>query len=96
MIGRSRESDHLLIPVLGRSFPGSADPWDASWLRTPVHVRAGGFTADLDARLRLPSGTVRDDPASGNILSFEIEGLDQTDLPPLVAALLAVEERFPL
>ncbi|WP_435875045.1 WapI family immunity protein [Nonomuraea bangladeshensis] len=139
MIGRSRESDHLLIPVLGRSFPGSADPWDASWLRTPVHVRAGGFTADLDARLRLPelrafrtelervhervegtavlsslehwielsvecrptgalavSGTVRDDPSSGNTLSFEIEGLDQTDLPPLVAALLAVEERFPL
>ncbi|MEZ7131815.1 hypothetical protein ACBR40_41325 [Nonomuraea sp. AD125B] len=91
MIGRGRESDHLLIPVLGRSFPASADPWDASWLRTPVHVRAGGFTADLDARLRL-----RDDPASGNTLSFEIQGLDQTDLPPLVAALLAVEERFPL
>ncbi|MEU6727165.1 hypothetical protein ABZ917_25960 [Nonomuraea wenchangensis] len=139
MIGRGRESDHLLIPVLGRSFPGSTDPWDASWLRTPIHVRAGGFTADLDARLRLHelrefrtelervhervggqavlsslehwielsvecrptgslavSGTARDDPSSGNALMFEIDGLDQTDLPPLVAALLAVEERFSL
>ncbi|MED7929110.1 hypothetical protein SMD20_33010 [Nonomuraea sp. LP-02] len=139
VIGRSRESDHLLIPVLGRSFPGSVDPWDASWLRTPIHVRAGGFTADLDARLRVHelrgfrtelervhervggkavlsslehwvelsvacrptgslavSGTVRDDPSFGNALTFEIDGLDQTDLPPLVAALVAVEERFPL
>ncbi|MEW9551213.1 hypothetical protein [Nonomuraea sp. NPDC050783] len=42
------------------------------------------------------SGTVADDPAMWNTLNFVIEGLDQTDIPPLVEALVAVEERFPV
>jgi hypothetical protein len=32
----------------------------------------------------------------GNTLHFVMEGLDQTDIPPLVNALVAVEERFPV
>lgn len=42
------------------------------------------------------SGTVADDPARRNTLDFVIEGLDQTDIPPLVDALVAAEERFPV
>ncbi|MBG0827651.1 hypothetical protein HS041_07730 [Planomonospora sp. ID67723] len=42
------------------------------------------------------SGTVADDPGRWNTLHFVIEDLDQTDLPPLVDALVAVEERFPV
>ncbi|WP_031172268.1 hypothetical protein [Streptosporangium roseum] len=42
------------------------------------------------------SGTVADDPGKGNTLHFVIEGLDQTDIPPLVDALVAAEERFPI
>ncbi|MFF0772131.1 hypothetical protein ACFYUK_24815 [Nonomuraea wenchangensis] len=49
VIGRSRESDHLLIPVLGRSFPGSAD---AELER--VHEQAGG------SRCEFGRGTLRE------------------------------------
>ncbi|MER7503810.1 hypothetical protein AB0L05_17975 [Nonomuraea pusilla] len=42
------------------------------------------------------SGTVADGPGMWNTLHFVIEGLDQTDIPPLVDALVAVEERFPI
>ncbi|WP_452465188.1 WapI family immunity protein [Nonomuraea recticatena] len=42
------------------------------------------------------SGIVADDPGMRNTLHFVVEGLDQTDLPPLVDALVAVEERFPV
>ena len=39
-------------------------------------------------------GTVTDHPGMRNTLHFEIEGLDQTDIPELVSALVAVEKRF--
>jgi hypothetical protein len=42
------------------------------------------------------SGTVADHPGMRNTLHFTIEDLDQTDIPPLLDALIAVEERFPV
>jgi hypothetical protein len=42
------------------------------------------------------TGTIADDPSMLNTLRFEIEDLDQTDIPAIVDALLAVEERFPV
>lgn len=42
------------------------------------------------------SGIAADDPGMWNTLHFVIEGLDQTDIPPLVDALVAAEERFPV
>ncbi|MEU8104615.1 hypothetical protein AB0C18_12940 [Nonomuraea muscovyensis] len=42
------------------------------------------------------SGTVADDPSMGNTLRFEVEGLDQTDIPAIIDALVAVDERFPV
>ncbi|MEV0826336.1 WapI family immunity protein [Nonomuraea rubra] len=139
VVGRSEESDHVLIRVRGRMHPGATDFWDGNWLTSLIQVRAGGFTAWINAGLRADelrdfrvalervyaevkgsatlstmegwieltvechprgslsiSGTVVDDPGMGNTLHFEIDGLDQTDLPPLVDALVAVEERFPV
>ncbi|MFF5111523.1 hypothetical protein [Streptosporangium sp. NPDC000509] len=42
------------------------------------------------------AGTVTDHPGMRNTLHFEIEGLDQTDIPELVSALVALEKRFPV
>jgi hypothetical protein len=42
------------------------------------------------------SGIAADDPGMWNTLHFVIEGLDQTDIPSLVDALVAAEERFPV
>ncbi|MEQ4720361.1 hypothetical protein [Nonomuraea sp. B19D2] len=42
------------------------------------------------------SGAVADHPEKRNTLHFAIESLDQTDVLPLVDALIAVEERFPI
>ncbi|MFI9594547.1 hypothetical protein [Nonomuraea sp. NPDC052265] len=42
------------------------------------------------------SGIAADDPGMWNALRFVIEGLDQTDIPALVDALVAVEKRFPI
>ncbi|MBB6350305.1 WapI family immunity protein [Nonomuraea muscovyensis] len=139
VVGRGRESDHVLIQVRSRMHPGSTDFWDGNWLTSPIHVRVGGFTARINAGLRVDelrdfrvalervyaevkgsatlssmehwieltaechptgslsiSGTLADDPGMRNTLDFVIEGLDQTDIPPLVDALVAVEERFPI
>lgn len=41
-------------------------------------------------------GTIADDPGMWNTLHFVIEGLDQTDIPPLVDALTALEKSFPI
>ncbi|MCK9901172.1 hypothetical protein MXD63_13915 [Frankia sp. Cpl3] len=41
-------------------------------------------------------GELGDGSATRNKLLFSLPGLDQTDLPPLIDALLAVEQRFPV
>ncbi|NRQ31479.1 hypothetical protein HII36_06440 [Nonomuraea sp. NN258] len=42
------------------------------------------------------AGTISDHPSMRNTLRFEVEGLDQTDIPMIVDSLVAVEERFPV
>ncbi|WP_239127363.1 hypothetical protein [Asanoa siamensis] len=37
-----------------------------------------------------------DDHWDGNWLRFTIDGLDQTDLPAMVSALVAIERAYPL
>ncbi|MFD8531556.1 hypothetical protein ACFV0L_29460 [Streptosporangium canum] len=139
VIGRGRNFDHVLIRVLGRMHPSCTDFWDGNWLASPIRVQVGGFTAEIDAGLRVEelrdfrvalervhadvkgsavlsslehwieltvechptgslsiSGIAADDPGMWNTLHFMIEGLDQTDIPPLVDALVAVEKRFPI
>ncbi|MEV1004381.1 hypothetical protein [Nonomuraea sp. NPDC050202] len=139
VVGRGRDSDHVLIQVRSRMHPGSTDFWDGNWLTSPIHVKVGGFTARINAGLRIDelhdfrvalegvyagtkgsatlssmedwieltiecrptgslsiSGALADEPGMGNTLHFVMEGLDQTDIPPLVDALVAVEERFPV
>ncbi|MET9247676.1 hypothetical protein [Nonomuraea sp. NPDC003709] len=139
VIGRGRSFDHVLIRVLGRMHPGCTDFWDGNWLISPIHAQVGGFTAELDAGLRIEelrdfrvalervdaevkgsatlsslehwieltvecrptgslsiAGAVTDHAGMRNTLHFEIEGLDQTDIPVLVDALVAAEKRFPV
>ncbi|XVQ90183.1 WapI family immunity protein [Microbispora siamensis] len=31
---------------------GHTDFWDGNWLTSPIHVRVGGFTAEVEAALR--------------------------------------------
>ncbi|EIV94592.1 hypothetical protein FraQA3DRAFT_4354 [Frankia sp. QA3] len=41
-------------------------------------------------------GELSEDSMARNTLRFSLPGLDQTDLPPLIDALLLVEQRFPV
>lgn len=50
-IGPAR-GDHVAIRVLQRAYPSSADYWDGNWVRSTIHVRAGGFLAVVTADLR--------------------------------------------
>jgi hypothetical protein len=58
------------------------------WLTLRVVVDRLGHVAVL--------GEVRDHPGSGNTLTFFVDGLDQTHLPPILAALRDVEVAFPV
>lgn len=51
IIGR-RDSDHVLIRVVGRTHPEAGDYWDGNWLISPITARLPGFTSNLDAALR--------------------------------------------
>ncbi|GAA4974805.1 hypothetical protein HD597_009352 [Nonomuraea thailandensis] len=59
-----------------------------NWIELTIECHPTGSLSVL--------GTLGDDPGMGNILHFMIKDLDQTDLPPIVDALIAVEERFPV
>ncbi|MGW7537288.1 WapI family immunity protein [Amycolatopsis sp. NPDC054798] len=45
--------DRLVIAVRGRMHPGADDFWDGNWLISPIEIVSGGFTARLDAGLRV-------------------------------------------
>jgi hypothetical protein len=47
-----RESDHLLIEILGRERPDDRDYWDGNWLVTPISFELGRFHGRLPADLR--------------------------------------------
>lgn len=58
------------------------------WVRLKMTIdRTGHVTV---------KGTVREQPGTGNTLSFRIDELDQTDLGPLVAPLDAALFAFPI
>jgi len=42
------------------------------------------------------TGVLEDEPLRGNRLSFAIPGLDQSDIAPMVEALAAIEEAYPI
>jgi hypothetical protein len=42
------------------------------------------------------TGQLGDDLGSGNVLSFTINDLDQTDLPTMLSALSAIEQTYPV
>lgn len=54
LIVGDEHGDHLILKVLGRMHPECEDFWDGNWLVSPITIRAGGFTAHLDAALRTP------------------------------------------
>ncbi|MGN9847391.1 WapI family immunity protein [Nonomuraea sp. H19] len=58
------------------------------WIELTVEFRPTGALSI--------AGTVTDHPGMRNTLHFEIDNLDQTDIPELVGALVAVEKRFPV
>lgn len=47
-----RETERVLLEVLGRERPKDEDFWDGNWLVVDVHVRAGGFIGHAVANLR--------------------------------------------
>ncbi|MBW3649590.1 MAG: hypothetical protein KY458_03390 [Actinobacteria bacterium] len=42
------------------------------------------------------AGSVNDHPGVGNELEFHLENLDQSHLPPIIEALKAVEQHYPV
>ncbi|MER5623481.1 hypothetical protein ABT061_20830 [Streptosporangium sp. NPDC002544] len=76
--------DQVYAEIKGRALLSSIQ----HWVELAVECHSTGSLSI--------SGSVADDPGSWNTLRFEIGGLDQTDIPALVDALKAVEERFPM
>jgi hypothetical protein len=58
------------------------------WLTLRVGVDALGHL--------LVSGTVGGSPGVGNVLAFEIEGLDVTYLPAVIKSIEEIESRYPV
>ncbi|WP_306210183.1 WapI family immunity protein [Actinoplanes sp. RD1] len=58
------------------------------WLHLTVAVEARGLIT--------VTGRAIDAHGSGNQLHFRIRGLDQSYLPPVISALIALEEAFPV
>jgi hypothetical protein len=57
----------------------------------------GDLSIAIDGRGHLKvEGTLVDDPAKRNVLSFEIPDLDQTDLAPMIAALDEMLVAYPV
>ena len=50
LIGHA-QSDHVRITILGRLHSAS-DYWDGNWLVSPIEIRAGGFSGELQAGIR--------------------------------------------
>jgi hypothetical protein len=67
----NRETEHIVVRVLGRERSEAKDYWDGNWVDARVRVAAGGFRGELGGALRT-EGFVRlrnqlrllgDDPA---------------------------------
>ncbi|WP_262287197.1 hypothetical protein [Micromonospora sp. MA102] len=58
------------------------------WISLTVACRPNGSLA--------VTGELDDNPGIGNRLTFAITGIDQTDIPAMLAALSAIERAYPL
>lgn len=58
------------------------------WISLTVRCRTNGSLEII--------GVVNDHPGIGNELTFSLEGLDQSHLPPLIGALRSVEDAYPV
>ncbi|WP_326824757.1 WapI family immunity protein [Streptosporangium sp. NBC_01756] len=76
--------ERIYAEVKGRAILSSRE----HWVELTIECRPTGSL--------LIFGTIADDPGMWNTLHFVIEGLDQTDIPPLVDALTALEKSFPI
>ncbi|MFI6482558.1 hypothetical protein ACIBH1_31810 [Nonomuraea sp. NPDC050663] len=79
-----KQLERVYAAVEGRAVLSSLE----NWIELVVECHGNGSLTI--------KATVADDPSMWNTLSFEIEGLDQSDIPAIVAALTEVEERFPV
>lgn len=78
------ELESVCRHLTGEAVLSSLDGW--------VTVRVG---CEANGSLRI-TGEADDQPAVGNQLRFRIDGLDQSYLPAIIAALAEVEERHPV
>lgn len=78
-----RELQEVYSSLAGEAVLSSLD----GWINLTVKCESNGSLT--------VSGEANDHPGTGNKLEFEIGGLDQSYLPPLIDALLEVEVAFP-
>jgi hypothetical protein len=77
------------LEVMYRTVSGTArlDSMEG-WINLEVKIDGSGHVT--------VEGEVQDRPGVGNRLLFEIRELDQTDLPPLIEDLTAIEAAYPM
>jgi hypothetical protein len=79
-----KELEVVYLTVAGAAHLASLE----EWITLDVKVDAWGhLTVD---------GEIQDRPGMGNRLSFHIAELDQTDLPPVIEGLTAIEAAYPI
>jgi hypothetical protein len=77
------------LEVLYRTVKGTARLESMEdWINLQVKVDGFGHVT--------VEGQVQDQPGVGNRLLFEIADLDQTDLPPVIEGLTAIEAAYPI
>ncbi|HKY74854.1 MAG TPA: hypothetical protein VJS45_01845 [Acidimicrobiia bacterium] len=79
-----KELEVLYLTVAGSAHLASLE----EWITLDVKVDPWGHLT--------VNGEVRDRPGMGNRLLFHIAELDQTDLPPVIEGLTAIEAAYPI
>ena len=79
-----RELEVVYLTVAGTAHLASLE----EWITLDVQVDAFGHVG--------VDGQIRDQPGTGNRLLFHIAELDQTDLPPVIEGLTAIEAAYPI
>jgi hypothetical protein len=79
-----RELEVVYLTVAGRAHLASLE----EWITLDVKVDAFGHVG--------VDGQIQDQPGTGNRLLFHIAELDQTDLPPVIEGLTAIEAAYPI
>lgn len=79
-----KELEIVYLTVAGAAHLASLE----EWITLHVNVNAFGHLG--------VDGQIRDQPGTGNRLLFHIAELDQTDLPPVIEGLTAIEAAYPI